>query len=222
MKSGPGAVMSAFLITCGEPVSGDFVRVDSRYFPVVEGAPGEWIVDIDGGAVPFDGTQSGLVTALCIGLLQAGYTISEDDSVISIDAISVIEQGSTFTVTEPEPVPDVVTSAFKQQMSADLDAVFLDEAEFAETVTLYPYSGRSGTGPVFGAAVDITVVVESRGRLVRDSKGQEFVTDLSGLCRASAGVKEDDHVVWEGRRYRVVRADPADGGIEFGCVSVAG
>lgn len=113
-------------------------------------------------------------------------------------------------------------SAFKDQLEADLDAVFLNEAEFAETVTLYPYSGRSGTGPVFGAAVEIVAVVETRGRLVRDSKGQEFVMDLSGLCRASVGIKDDDVVVREGRRYRVVRADPADGGTEFGCVSVAG
>ena len=195
--------MSQFAITCGEPVSGDFVRVDNKYFPVMMGAPGEWIIDIDGAPVAFDGTQSGLVTALCVGLLQAGHTISEDDSVISLNAVSVIEQGTTFTVTEPEAEPEAVTSAFKQQMAADLD-VFLNASEFADPhvidgvtiVCLFDTERRDFPGAEGAFSADVPTLQAKTSDLAALPKGLPRIGKL---------------LIVDGEPYRVTSAVDHDG-----------
>lgn len=126
--------MSAFIVVCDTPVAGDSVSIDGVQWFYLEDPIRVWRGPIgnENTVAMQDETALQLADALNTGLLVDGLSSARNGAVVTIQGVeSVVTTGRSFTVQEDVPAAPV-TSAFKDQMTADLD-VFLNLDEFAET-----------------------------------------------------------------------------------------
>lgn len=81
------------------------------------------------------------------------------------------------------------------------------------TVTVRPHLGQGGAGPIYGPAVSYRCLVESKRRKVRDSLGEEVVSEATvrGQLGPDWGPKSEVTLP-DGRIGYVITASPHHGG----------
>jgi len=103
---------------------------------------------------------------------------------------------------------------FKEQLAADVANVFCNPNEFGENVIVYLSAGRGAAGAVFDGAYHTIAVVSLGLKNITDSRGDEIVSSGSALFRSDCEVRINDEVEYRGKRYKIVRVDWSEGGIE--------
>lgn len=93
---------------------------------------------------------------------------------------------------------------YQEAIAADMTALM---AELGEEITVYPKSGNSSYGPVFGAGVTETAYIESGNKVVTDKKGQEVVASLFSIHGGDCTIKIEDEMVYDDDRYAAIAVD---------------
>ncbi|MEV6105701.1 hypothetical protein AB0M28_13435 [Streptomyces sp. NPDC051940] len=84
---------------------------------------------------------------------------------------------------------------------------------FGHTVTVEPYEGQSGTGPVYGGPVAVRCFLDEKTREVRDRHGEVVVSSSTAYCRLDTVAPAESRVTLpDGRATRVIAALRRDGG----------
>lgn len=73
---------------------------------------------------------------------------------------------------------------------------------FIHTVTVRPYEGTGGMGPVFGAPVSVAAFVLEESKLVRDASAAEVVSSTQVYCAFDVVAPPGSKVtVWPGESF---------------------
>lgn len=80
------------------------------------------------------------------------------------------------------------------------------------TVTVEPYVGQGAYGEVYGPAVTVRCFVDDRRRLVRNSEGDEVVSESRLMCRLTEDIPPESRVTLNGRVTTVLATSRMDGG----------
>ncbi|MDP3983983.1 MAG: hypothetical protein Q8Q52_03125 [Acidimicrobiia bacterium] len=78
-------------------------------------------------------------------------------------------------------------------------------------MTVEPFQGDSGVGPVFGTGVEIRCRFRTTRKVLRSSAGDEVVADAVLECRDSETIGREDRVTKASDVYRVYQVKPAEG-----------
>ncbi len=82
------------------------------------------------------------------------------------------------------------------------------------TVTVEPYAGASGLGPVYSTPVPVRCFLEEKNRLTRAADGREVVSGATFYCRLDAvnAPPESRVTLPDGRVTAVIEQIPHNGG----------
>lgn len=79
------------------------------------------------------------------------------------------------------------------------------------TVTIEPYEGQGGAGPRYGAPVEVEAFVDAKRRKVRNSLGEEVVSESTVYCALGTDAPEKSRVTAGGRVGYVIASKRHDG-----------
>ncbi|MFD8970543.1 hypothetical protein ACFV0C_37075 [Streptomyces sp. NPDC059568] len=81
-------------------------------------------------------------------------------------------------------------------------------------ITIEPYAGRSGTGPVYGPPVpDVRCLLDEQTRLVRTPTGDQVTSTSTAYCLPGTVAPPLSLVTLpDGQTTKVIQAKPRDGG----------
>lgn len=80
------------------------------------------------------------------------------------------------------------------------------------TVRIEPYEGEAGTGPVYGAPVDVPCFREDGRKLVRNQLGEQVVSESTVYCLPGTVAPPESRVTVNGRTAFVIIAKDRDSG----------
>ena len=81
------------------------------------------------------------------------------------------------------------------------------------TVTIEPFLGAGGAGPRYGPSVSVRCFVDEKRRRVRDTLGQEVVSEAAVYCPLATDAPPSSRVTLpSGRTGFVITASRRDGG----------
>ncbi len=83
------------------------------------------------------------------------------------------------------------------------------------TITIEPYQGEGGSGPVYGAPVSVRCFREDSRKLVRNQLGEQVVSESQAYCPPGTVAPPKSRVTINGTNSRtafVIQAKDRDGG----------
>lgn len=80
------------------------------------------------------------------------------------------------------------------------------------TITIEPYLGEGGSGPVYGAAVEVRCFREDGRKMVRNQVGEQVVSETTCFCLPGTAAPEKSRVQVNGRTAFVLASKDRGGG----------